>query len=84
MRTMERYLPDWLLFASDAQELVLAGAALLSLAVMALIMDRRRHRRDRVAALDRVGWMPWTALFFTCAMLGMGLVAAGLPGMMRG
>ena len=36
----------------------LAGAA-FALAVVATVADRRRSRRP---VLDRVGWVPWTAV----------------------
>lgn len=75
---MSRYEPGWLLFASDADLLMLWGAACLLIALAALGMDRRRHNRDRLMAADRVGWMPWTALFLTGAVLGLGLIAAAL------
>lgn len=81
---MERYLPAWLLFASEAKELVIAGAILLVFAAVALRMDRRRHRRDRLFAPDRVGWMPWTGLFLACATLGFGLIAVGLSAAIGG
>ena len=76
--------PAWLLFASDAAHVALWGGAFLVLAAVALVMDRRRHRRDRLGAPDRVGWMPWTAIFLACAVLGMGLMAASLPALVGG
>ena len=77
---MTRYEPGWLLFASDADLLMLWGGACLLVAVLALFMDRRRHNRDRLAAADRVGWMPWTMIFLISAVLGVGLIAASLAG----
>lgn len=76
MAAMTRYEPSWLLFASDSAVLALWGGAFLLLAALALIMDRRRHNRDRIAAADRVGWVPWTLIFLTGAMIGLGLIAA--------
>lgn len=76
--------PDWLLFASDAARVAMWGVAFLLAAAIAALMDRRRHRRDRVGAPDRVGWVPWTMVFLVCAVLGMGLLAAALPGLVRG
>ena len=81
---MELAEPRWLLFASDAAILALWGAGLLAAALLALAMDRRRHRRDRLGAPDRVGWAPWTGLFLVCAVVGGGLLAASLPGLLRG
>ncbi len=76
--------PRWLLFASDAALLALSGGAFLATAVLALVLDRRRHNRDRVGAPDRVGWVPWTAVFLICAVMGLGLLAVSLPALMRG
>lgn len=77
---MTRYEPGWLLFASDADLLMLWGGACLLVAVLAVFLDRRRHNRDRLAAADRVGVMPWTLIFLISAMLGFGLVAVALAG----
>jgi hypothetical protein len=81
---MPNYQPAWLLFASDAEVVGMWGAGFLAAAVLVLVMDRRRHRRDRLGAPDRVGWMPWTGLFLLCTILGGGLLAAALPGILRG
>jgi len=75
---MENYEPGWLLFASDSAVMALWGAGFLVAAVIALAMDRRRHKRDRLGAPDRVGWVPWTSVFMLCAVLGGGLLAASL------
>lgn len=75
---MTRYEPAWLLFASDAAILVAWGGVFLLVAAAAWVMDRRRHRRDRIIAPDRVGWMPWTWIFLASAVLSVGLVAAAL------
>ncbi|ANY21366.1 hypothetical protein A6F68_02878 [Tsuneonella dongtanensis] len=74
-------LPDVLLFASDAEVAALAGAASLVLAIGCLLMERRRVKR---AAIDRVGWVPWTGLFLMFAVVGGGLIALGLPAWIRG
>jgi hypothetical protein len=43
-----------------------AGALAAAVAALAWIAERRRlHRAD----LDRVGWVPWTGVFFA-ALLG--------------
>ncbi len=79
MRGMRSYEPAWLLFASDATVVALWGGACLVLAAAAMVMDRRRQRRDRIGAPDRVGWMPWTLLFLLLGVTGAGLLAASLP-----
>ena len=81
---MKALEPAWLLFASDAVIVALWSAGFLAAAGLALLMDRRRHRRDRVGAPDRVGWVPWTGLFLFCAVTGAGLFAAALPGLLGG
>lgn len=81
---MKDYEPAWLLFASDAEVVALWGAGFVAAALGALVMDRRRHRRDRLGAPDRVGWVPWTGLFLLGAVLGCGLLAAALPGLVSG
>lgn len=72
---------DFLTFASDADMLGMWGAAFLLLAGFALIMERRRMNRARI---DSVGWIPWTGLFLTCAVVGGGLLAVAVPGIIRG
>ncbi|MBL8655903.1 MAG: hypothetical protein JNJ92_00930 [Altererythrobacter sp.] len=81
MREIE---PGWLLFASDAALLALWGGAFLVAAVVAMVMDRRRHNRDRIGTPDRVGWVPWTLVFLVCGVIGAGLLVASLPALMRG
>lgn len=83
MPAMIAYEPAWLLFASDADLVALSGIGFLLVAAAALAMDRRRHRRDRLGAPDRVGWVPWTGVFLLCAVMGAGLLAASLPGLLR-
>lgn len=72
---------EFLTFASDADILAMWGVAFLGLAAFTLIMDRRRNRRARI---DRIGWMPWTGLFLTFAVIGGGLLAVAIPGILRG
>ncbi|MBX7492491.1 hypothetical protein K3163_04640 [Qipengyuania sp. 1NDW9] len=72
---------DFLTFASDADMLGMWGAAFLLLAGFALLMERRRMKRARI---DGVGWVPWTGLFLTCAVIGGGLLAVAVPGIIRG
>ena len=81
---MSDRLPASLSFASDTEWLALWGAILIGLALAALLMERRRHRRNRVARPDSVGWMPWTGLFLAFAIGGGGLLAVAVPKLMGG
>ena len=76
--------PAWLTFASDAEIVALWGGGFLLAGLVALVMDRRRHKRDRIGAPDRVGWVPWTPLFMMCAVFGGGLLAVSVPALLRG
>lgn len=68
-----------LTFASEADLVALAGVAFVALALLALLGDRLRARRERLGRLDRVGFMPWTAIFLASAIIGGGLLALSLP-----
>ncbi|QZD95967.1 hypothetical protein [Qipengyuania gelatinilytica] len=72
---------DFLTFASDADWLGMWGAVFLLLAGFALLMERRRMERARI---DSVGWIPWTGLFLTFMVVGGGLLAVAVPGIIRG
>jgi hypothetical protein len=52
--------------------LALAGLAAAVIAALAWIADRRRMRRSD---LDKVGWVPWTSLFFWALMGAVVLLA---------
>ena len=82
--SMVLYLIDWFRLASDAMVAAIWGAACLLLALVALVMDRRRHRRDRVGRPDSVGWVPWTGVFFASAVIGAGLLTASVPALIKG
>ena len=71
--------PDFLLFASEADLMAMAGAGFLLLAGLAALADRLRARRQRTEQLDRVGWVPWTGIFLASAIIGGGLIALSLP-----
>lgn len=62
--------------ASEADQLALIGLGFVVLAMLALLADRARSKRKR---LDRVGWMPWTAIFLACLIIGGGMLALALP-----
>ena len=73
--------PDFLLFASDATLLGIAGAALLLIALAAMFGERRRLRRK---AIDAVGWMPWTTVSVACFFVGTILLAMAGSGWLGG
>ena len=74
-------MPQFLTFASDADILAIWGTAFLLFALVSLAMERRRLKRARI---DGVGWVPWTGLFLTCAVVGGGLLAVAVPGIIKG
>jgi hypothetical protein len=67
----------FLLFASDATLLGALGGALLVLALIAALAERRRARRK---AIDAVGWVPWTAIFLMACFGAAGVLALALKG----
>jgi hypothetical protein len=69
---------------SDAAQLALTGGALWLLAGFAAVMERRRAKSRSLARLEAVGWVPWTGLFMLAALLGGGMLAMGLPAVLRG
>ncbi|HSG34806.1 MAG TPA: hypothetical protein VLA37_09735 [Sphingomonadaceae bacterium] len=68
-------------FASDATLAAIWGGAFLLLALVALVAEVRRTRRKQA---DRVGCMPWTAIFFIAAMLGVTLITMAFKGWSAG
>ena len=56
-------------------------AAFLLAALVCMAMERRRLKR---AQINRVGWMPWTGLFLVFAVIGGGLLAVAIPGIIKG
>lgn len=72
---------EFLTFASEADIVGLWGLAMLVLAVVSLIAERRRMKRARI---DRIGWVPWTNIFMISAIIGMGLLALAAKGILAG
>lgn len=73
--------PDFLLFASDATLIGIAGGVLLLIAGAAFLGERRRMKRRHI---DAVGWMPWSSLSVFATFAGMVLVAVAVSGWLRG
>lgn len=74
-------LPAFLRFASDATIAGLWGGAMLLLALVALLAERLRLRRKDI---NRVGWMPWTAVFLAAVLAGVTLLTLALKGWVAG
>ncbi|QYU69538.1 hypothetical protein J4558_05195 [Leptolyngbya sp. 15MV] len=68
-------------FASEAKIAGVWAAGCLLVAVVAGIAEVRSTRRTRI---ERVGLMPWRAIFLASAMVGIGLLALSATGMMAG
>jgi len=66
-------------FASEAKLVALLGAAFVLNAVLALVMDKRRASKRTIERLEKVGFMPWTAIFLGSLVIGGGLLALSLP-----
>ena len=70
---------DYLLFASDAERLAVAGVVSWLCAAICLAMEWLRGKKRSVERLERVGFMPWTSLFVGFATIGGGCLAMSLP-----
>jgi len=57
----------------DFATLLTLGLAAAALALWAWLADRRRVRRK---VMDKVGWVPWTPVFFVALMIAV--IALGL------
>ena len=68
-----------LTFASDADILALAGAALIGFAVLCQLFDRLRESRRAIESLERVGVVPWAGLSIMLGLLGGILLLFSLP-----
>ncbi|MDY7097611.1 MAG: hypothetical protein SXU28_05690 [Pseudomonadota bacterium] len=70
--------------SSDAVQLAIVGGLFWLFAGLCALMEWRRGRNRSVERLEKVGWVPWTALFLSCAMIGGGLLAMSLPVVLGG
>ncbi len=77
-------LPEFLLFASEAEIVALWGVGFIMLSLFALYADKRRNRRDPFERIRKVGWMPWTTIFMGSMIIGGGLLALSLPKVIAG
>ena len=68
-------------FASEAELVGLWGLGFIVTALVALFAEKHRNKHAR---LDRIGWVPWTAIFMVCAMIGGGLIALAAKGIIAG
>ena len=75
------WLPDFIRFASEATVFGLWGGAMLVVAAIAFIGDRRRMRRKRI---DAVGWMPWRDIAALSLVAGFVLLAVAATGWLGG
>ena len=80
MARVIHYEPAFLLFASDAEIMALWGVLCLVIAGVAMVMERRRAKRVQI---HRVGWMPWTGVFLSFAVIGGGMLAMAVPAMLQ-
>jgi len=68
-------------FASEATVLALWSGGFVLLAILAWLGDWRRTRR---AQLDRVGFVPWTGIFFASLLVAGSLLLLALSGWKEG
>jgi hypothetical protein len=75
------HLPPPLLFASDATLTGIGAGALLLVAALAGLGERRRKRRRQI---DAVGWVPWTTLSVGAFLPGAILLMLAVKGWLAG
>lgn len=80
---MPDFLTQWAL-ASDAMRITVIGVGFWLFALWALVMELRRNKTRSIERLENVGWVPWTPIFLTCAMIGGGCLVMGLPVLFAG
>ncbi len=79
MRAMQWH--EFWTFASEAKIAGVWAAVCLLIAVFAGIAEVRSTRRARI---ERVGLIPWRAIFLASAMIGAGLLALSASGIAAG
>ncbi|MGB3737901.1 MAG: hypothetical protein WA948_00955 [Pontixanthobacter sp.] len=80
MAPMDDLRAYWI-FASEAELVGIAGLVMVGVALFALFAEKRRNR---VARIDRMGWVPWTGVFMASAMIAAALFALALKGIAAG
>ena len=75
---------SYLTFATEAEMVAMTGAGFILLALTALFMDKRRSSRRSIDRLEKVGFMPWTAIFLGSMIIGGGMLALALPRVIGG
>lgn len=68
-----------LALASDAAQLAALGVLCWVLAAICLGMEKLRDRKRSHESLEKVGFVPWTTLFISLAIIGGGCLAMSLP-----
>lgn len=68
-------------FASDATQVGLLALALLAIAVLALVQERRRTKRKNP---DAVGYLPWTTIFVATSLPGLIALFLAVQGWLSG
>jgi len=74
-------LEHFLTFASEAEIAGLWGLGCIGIALIATLAEVRRNKRARI---DRIGWMPWRAVFLIAAIVGGGLLMLAAKGLLGG
>jgi hypothetical protein len=78
---MLEQIHTFITFASEAEIVGLWGLLMIGVALLALWAEKRRNR---LARIDRIGWMPWTTVFLTSAMIAAACLALAAKGIIAG
>ena len=71
----------FLTFASEAEIVGLWGLGCFGIAAIATLAEVRRNKRARI---DRIGWVPWRAIFLLATIVGGGLILLAVKGLLAG